>query len=139
MINTLRIALATTAKKDPEKMEVFCQLLKKQYNLECGWYPMNPTLHKGVDHSPQYIRVCPPSLSTGMTSEEPCEAAVKFARKFQTEHSFQGDPEQRNRDVFNRFLDRSNPKTIAHLEDKKVERRANEVLPESVQELLLQK
>ena len=136
-LNFIRIALAKKDKKHPEKFPAYCKATKDIYNKECGWYPANPTLHKVFDHSGHFLNVFPPTISTGMISEEPGEAANKDLKKFQIEHAFQGDPERRNLDTMHRLIDRSNPQILKHLVDKKLEKRDNEPTPDEVLDLLL--
>ena len=82
------------------------------------------------------MRVFPPTITTGMLSEESGESCNKDIKKFQIENSFQGEAQRRNIDTFNRLSDRSHPKILACLVDKKLERRAKEPLPSEVLELL---
>ena len=82
------------------------------------------------------MRIFPPTITTGMLSEESGESANKDIKKFQLENSFQGDVQRRNLDTFHRLCDRSHPKILACLVDKKLERRAKEQLPKEVLQLL---
>ena len=103
---------------------------------ECGFYPLNPTGHKIVDHPEHYLPVFPDTIGTGMTNEEPGENVNKDLKHFQIDHAFQGDAQRRNLDTFHRLMDRSRPAVLVHLVDKKLERRAREELPAEVKALL---
>ena len=108
------------------------------YVQECGFYPLNPTGHKAVDHPEHYLdpAVLPETIGTGMNSEEAEECANKDTKSFQIDHSFQGDAQRRNLDTFHRLTDRSHPAISAHLVDKKLERRKREELPAEVKKML---
>ena len=80
--------------------------------------------------------IFPDTISTGMTSEEPGEAANKDIKRFQLDNSYQGSPQRRNLDTFHRLMDRSSPSVLIHLVDKKLERRSREELPDDVKALL---
>ena len=135
-LNIIRIALTCTKKKNAKKFQAYCTVTKEVYNKELPWYPAPPSLHKMFDHCDDFLKVFPSTLTTGMMSEEPGESANKDIKRFQIENAFQGDPERRNLDTFNRLIDRSNPKVLYFLVDKKLERRSSEELPQEVLDLL---
>ena len=71
----------------------------------------------------------PITLSTGHMSEEAGESCNKDVKSFQLDHAFQGDPTQRNLQVFWRMMDRSYPEILAFFIDKKLAQRAREPIP----------
>ena len=89
--------------KDPVEFVKYCKETKEAYQEELSWYPLNPTGHKVTDHPEHYLPLFPDTIGTGMTSEEPAEAANKDIKCFQIEHAWQGDPIRRNLDTFHRY------------------------------------
>ena len=122
--------------KDPVEFTKYCKETKELYIAELSWYPLSPTGHKVLDHPEHFLNIFPDTIGTGMTSEEPAESANKDIKRFQIEHAFQGNAQRRNKDTFHRLMDRSHPSVLAHLVDKKLERRKREPLPKEVQALL---
>ena len=122
--------------KDKKAFVDYCKATKQLYNQECGWYPLCPTIHKIVDHIEHFMDIFPSTITTGMTSEEPQEAANKDMKRFQLDNAYQGSAQRRNLDTFHRLMDRSSPLILVHLVDKKLERRSREELPNDVQALL---
>ena len=55
-------------------------------------------------------------LKTLLIFQEPGEAAHKFLRRWQTSHSRQMKIEDRNTDVMNRMIERSDPELIRHMD-----------------------
>ena len=115
------------------KFEDYCQVTKELYHQECGWYNMSPTLHKVLEHGPQILNLLPPELTAGMLSEEPAEASNKDTKHFQKFHAFQGDPVKKNKQVFLRMMDRSDPFMHSLFIDQHVKSRTkHEEIPEDV-------
>ena len=54
-INFIRIALASTLKKNPAKFGQICKEAKDIYIANCKWYPFNPTLHKILGKFPLHF------------------------------------------------------------------------------------
>ena len=79
------------------------------YLSEITWYNMNPTMHKVLTHAAEYVSRLPPTIASGMLSEEASESCNKDIKRWQITHSRQFDPVARNLDVFCRLMDRSDP------------------------------
>ena len=137
-LDHIRISLASTDKLIKDDFVQFCRTAKEVYVRDCAFYPANPTLHKIFDHPDHFLRFFPPTISTGMVSEEGSEGTNKIVRRFQLEHAFQGSPQQRALDTFNRLCDISSPRVLVHLEASKLHRRTKEQLPPEVAMLMQQ-
>ena len=138
-LDYIRISLASVDELEKAPFVQYCKDTKAIYVRDCGWYPANPTLHKIFDHPDHFLQFFPPTITTGMVSEEGSEATNKIVRRFQLEHAFQGSAQQRGLDTFNRLCDLSSPRVLVHLQDTKVNRRTKEPLPLEVQQLMKQK
>ena len=118
---------------DPEKFQAFCDDLKKCYLDNVGWYKLSPTLHKILEHGSQVIELFPDSITSGFLSEEPAEASNKHVKYFQKSHGQQNSAENRNKSVFNRLLDRSDPHIVHHFaKQQKLWRKNREPYPKAV-------
>ena len=103
------ISLASGLPICPVKFANYCQNLKKIYVENVKWYPLNATFHRIFDHGHEIIRLFPPTITSGMLSEEAVEATNKDLKSFQIKHSRQNRPDLRSLDTFNRQMDRSDP------------------------------
>ena len=113
------VALSSKLPLCPDKFETYCKETKALYVSELPWYPMCTSLHKILEHSADYLRLLPPTITSGMLSEEPSESANKDVKSWQIRHANQSSPEARNLSVFNRFYDRSDPQVLSILSEKK--------------------
>ena len=130
------IALASRLPIDPEKFQLFCNKIKKIYVDNVPWYPLSPTLHKVLEHGSEIIQLFPDSVTSGILSEEPAEASNKDVKRFQKENARQDSPVHRNLDVFNRQMDRSDPKIVHFFANqRKLRRKSQEVFPQAVLDL----
>ena len=93
---------------------------------------MSPTMHKVLQHSAEYISLLPPTITSGMLSEEASESANKDIKKWQISHARQNNPTNRNLDVFCRLMDRSDPYVASFYSSKKKWRPKHESFPEVV-------
>ena len=80
------------------------------------------------------IRLFPPTITSGMLSEEGSESANKDIKAWQNTHSRQSDPVKRNLDTFNRLLDRSDPLVLMNFDTKK-NKKIYEPFPKEVLDL----
>ena len=94
--------LLPSLSKDPIEFVKYCKETKKAYEDELKFYPLSPTGHKVVDHPEHYLPIFPDTIATGMTTEEPAEAANKDIKRFQIENAWQGNAQRRNLDTFHR-------------------------------------
>ena len=115
----LYVAIASRLPLCPVKVEIYCKELKSLYISEVPWYPLNPSMHKIIEHLPEFVRLLPPTISTGMLSEEPSESANKDIKHWQLSHARQIDPKLRNLDVFRRLCHRSDPLVLNEIGPKK--------------------
>lgn len=104
----------------------------------CGCYNIPPTLHKIFEHRADVIRLFPPSITSGMLTEEPLESTSKDVKNFQLDHSRQTSLVDRNWDTFHRLLDRSDPKILRHVTDKKLAQNSREPIPKAVLDLCVE-
>ena len=102
------------------------------YLSEITWYNMNPTMHKVLTHAAEYVSRLPPTIASGMLSEEASESANKDLKSWQIRHSRQCDPVARNYDVFCRLLDRSDPLVSNCYSSKKRWRPKTDSFPKEV-------
>ena len=93
---------------------------------------MSPTMHKILQHAAEYISLLPPTITSGMLSEEASESANKDIKKWQLSHARQNDPTNRNIDVFCRLLDRSDPYVATFYSSKRKFKPKNEAFPKEV-------
>ena len=89
-------------------------------------------MHKVLEHSAEYVSLLPPTISSGMLSEEASESANKDIKKWQISRSRQTDPALRNFDTFCRLNDRSDPLVSTFYSCKKKWRPKNENFPKEV-------
>ena len=132
-IYVIWVALASKLPIDPEKFQSFCNNLKQIYVENVPWYPLSPTLHKVLEHGWEIISLFPESVTSGILSEEPAEASNKDVKKFQKQNARQDSPVHRNLDVFQRQMDRSDPKIVEYyVNQRKLRRKSQEVFPNAV-------
>ena len=130
----LYIALASKLPLCPKKVEKYCQKLKAMYIAEIPWYKLNPSMHRVLEHAPDFIRLLPPTITCGMLSEEGSESANKDLKAWQTKHARQIGPMQRSLDSFHRLMDRSDPLVLSYFDTKK-SKNNREPFPKEVLEL----
>ena len=112
--------------------QAYCDDLTQLYISEIPWFKMNPSMHKILQHSAQYVSLLPPTITSGMLSEEAAESANKNIKAWQISRSRQTDPVLRNYDTFCRLMDRSDPLVASHYSCKKKWRPKNENFPKEV-------
>ena len=127
----LYVALASKLPLCPTKIDTYCKDLKALYISEFPWYQLNPSMHKVLEHSAEIIRLFPPTITSGMLSEEGSESANKDIKAWQNNHSRQSDPVKRNLDTFHPLMDRSDPLVLLHFDTKK-SRKIYEPFPKEV-------
>ena len=111
------VALSSRLPLCPQKFASYCKEIKELYVNEIPWYPMNVTLHKILEHSSEYLSQLPPTITSGMLTEEPAESANKDIKKFQLSHANQSCPVKRTFDTFNRLNDRSDPLVLGKISE----------------------
>lgn len=131
-LHNIWIALACSLPICADKFQRYCDWVKRLYEADCGWYTMPPTLHKILHHGAEMIRLFPKTLASGAFNEEPQEATNRDVRDWQVEHARQRSLWQRNLDVFNRMMERSDPMIIGQLMAKKKEWRSRKEYPKEV-------
>ena len=77
----------------------------------------------------------PPSVASGHLSEEPLEAAQKYIRAYQLDHSRQNSYENRTKDTFRRMLHHSDPIILSYYLRKRAPKHLSP--PEEVLELCM--
>ena len=127
----LYIALSSKLPLCPNKVEKYCKKIKSMYVTEIPWYPMNVTMHKILEHSGEFLRLLPPTITSGMLTEEASESSNKDIKGWQINHAVQINPTLRNLSVFNRLNDRSDPLVLEQMPNKKdMRHRAGSFPPE---------
>ena len=129
------IALSSKLPICPKKFKLFCQNLRFLYERDLPWCFMPVSMHKVVEHSPEYLALIPPSITSGMLSEEGSESANKFLKAWQIDHARQNSIINRNLDVFHRQTEISDPKILSYFEDKKKKRQNHEPFPREIIDL----
>ena len=54
---------------DPEKFEVYCDLLREEWDKEFPWYPWCVSMHHWQVHAPEIMRMLPPTVCVAMLNE----------------------------------------------------------------------
>ena len=54
---------------DPEKFEVYCDLLREEWDKEMPWYPWCVSMHHWQVHAAEIMRILPPTVCVAMLSE----------------------------------------------------------------------
>ena len=105
------------------------------YNAEFPWYPLCPSIHKILTHASAILKRLPPSVASGHLSEEPLEAAQKYLRAYQLDHSRQDSYLHRTQDTFRRMLHHSDPIILSYYLRKRAPQHPPP--PQEVLELLI--
>ena len=129
------LALASSLPICPEKFQSYCNAVKQVYLDNVGWYSLSPTLHKILEHGSLVLQLFPDSIMSGILSEEPAEASNKDVKHFQIHHARQDSYEHCNVDVFNRQMQRSDPKILHYFEKKQRAQKNRDIFPRAVLEL----
>ena len=94
---------------------------------------MSPTLHKILMHGGDIIRQFPPTITSGMLSEEPGESSNKDIKHVQLAHARQSSLTFRNLDTFLWLIGRSDPVILTQSTmNKKVPKKVTESYPQAV-------
>ena len=136
MTRNIWIVLRSCMKVNVDKLQDYCDIARKIYEGLWDWYPMSPTLHKVLCHIREIIQYFPPTITSGMLSEEATETANKDIKNFIEHHAPQHDLTARNLSVFTRFIVRSDPEVLAHEFPRKITKSNQEEYPEEVREML---
>ena len=105
------------------------------YVKEIPWYPMNVSMHKIIEHSAEYLKLLPVTITSGMLTEEASESANKDIKVWQIRHAVQTNPTQRFLSVFNRINDRSDPLVLSKMSNKNSMKHRSGAFPREVIEL----
>ena len=124
-LRDLHIALASNLPLCPQKIRAFCLEFKLQYRDLIPWYPLPPAVGQVIDHFHQVIEVFPPTIRSGMLSEEPQEHGNKDIKSAQIDHSRQTSYVVRNLDTCHFLLDRSDPQVLSSLDSPAKHRSAD--------------
>ena len=54
---------------DPEKFEVFADLVREEWDKAFPWYPMCVSMHHWIEHAGEIMRILPPTICVAMLSE----------------------------------------------------------------------
>ena len=54
---------------DPEKFEVYCDLLREEWDKEMPWYPWCVSMHHWQVHAAEIMRILPPTICVAMLNE----------------------------------------------------------------------
>ena len=132
MVRNIWIMLRSCIHINVDKLQDYCDVARNIYEELFPWYPMSPTLHKVLVHIKEIIQYFPPTITSGMLSEEATETANKDIKNFIEHHAPQHDLTARNLSVFTRFIVRSDPDVLAHEFPRKITKSNKEVYPQEV-------
>ena len=132
MVRNIWMVLRSCMKVNIDKLQAYCDEAAALYKELFPWYPMSPTLHKVLEHIGEILQYFPPTITSGMLTEEAGETANKDNHYFTEHHAPQHDLTARNLAVFTRFMIRGDPVVLSHLFPKKVVKSNAEAYPQEV-------